>query len=385
MAKRLRARRGEIQQSLTTRIHAIADPSETPDLGYVEGLRAAIVAALEYGFLAAETTGRREPPIPLQLLVQARAAARAGVSLDTVLRRYFAGYSLLGHVLMEEAGRDGLMSGAELQRLLASQAGLFDRLLAAVADEHERESGTEAFSPEQRDGERIERLLAGELLDASDIAYDFSAWHLGISATDPCALDGLRELSRSLGLRFLVGPCTGASTVCAWLGGSDPLDSTAIVKALDEMPGWSDRVALALGEPGEGLVGWRLTHRQATAALPFARQGPGAVVRYADVAFVAAALHDDALAAFLRDRVLGPLEVDRNDGSVAKETLRAYLAAGQNVSSTAAALGVKRHTVTRRLRIIEDRIDRPISRFATEIDIALRLDRHDRQIVDQFA
>ena len=30
------------------------------------------------------------------MLAQARSAARNGVSLDTVLRRYFAGYSLLG-------------------------------------------------------------------------------------------------------------------------------------------------------------------------------------------------------------------------------------------------------------------------------------------------
>jgi hypothetical protein len=50
------------------------------------------------------STSRKSQPI---LLVQARLAARSDVSLDIVLRRYFAGYSLLGDFLVGEADRLG--------------------------------------------------------------------------------------------------------------------------------------------------------------------------------------------------------------------------------------------------------------------------------------
>ena len=57
-----------------------------------------------------------------------------------------------------------------------------------------------------------------------------------------------------------------------------------------------------------------------------------------------------------------------------RETLRAYFAAERNVSSTAAALGVDRRTVTNRIRAIEDLFGRPLKDFATELETALRLD-----------
>jgi len=46
----------------------------------------------------------------------------------------------------------------------------------------------------------------------------------------------------------------------------------------------------------------------------------------------------------------------------------------RNVSSTAAALGVSRQTVSNRLRTIEERLARPLSDCAAEVDAALRLE-----------
>ena len=50
---------------------------------------------------------------------------------------------------------------------------------------------------------------------------------------------------------------------------------------------------MTVGEPGEGLVGWRLSHRQAKAALPIAERRGQAILRYADVALLASILRDD--------------------------------------------------------------------------------------------
>ena len=46
-------------------------------------------------------------------------------------------------------------------------------------------------------------------------------------------------------------------------------------------------VALAIGEPGQGLAGWRFSHRQAAAALPIALHSDRTHTRYADVALLA--------------------------------------------------------------------------------------------------
>ena len=57
-----------------------------------------------------------------------------------------------------------------------------------------------------------------------------------------------------------------------------------------------------------------------------------------------------------------------------RETLRTYLAAERNVSSTAAALGVVRKTVDTRLRTIEERLGRTLHPCPAELEIALELD-----------
>ena len=356
-------------------MHAIADPTEVANPGYEQGLGAAVAAALEFGLEAIESPGQREPQIPLELLAQARFAARNGVSLDTVLRRYFAGYSLLGYLMVEEAGSGGLMGNEELKRLLGSLAGVFDRLIAAVTEEHRREGECVVGSGAEREAERIERLLAGELVNADSVAYDFSSWHLGLIASESHSEQSLRDLARALGLHLLVSRSRADAKLWVWLGGRCRLESEAVQRELCQVVGERGRVAI--GEPGKGLTGWRRTHRQAAAALALAGPGPESTVLYADVAFLTAMLRDDALTAFLRERILAPLHAERDDGAVAKETLRAYLATGQRASSAAATLGVKRHTVTRRLRIIEERIGRPIVDCAAEVDLALKLDEHD--------
>jgi DNA-binding PucR family transcriptional regulator len=135
-----------------------------------------------------------------------------------------------------------------------------------------------------------------------------------------------------------------------------------------------DRVFVTVGEPGEGLSGWRLSHRQAKAALPIAERRGQPVLRYGDVALLAAILRDDLVATSLHQLYLEPLERARDGGEVARETLRAYFAAERNISSTAAVLGVDRRTVTNRIRAIESLFGRPLKDFATELETALQLD-----------
>jgi hypothetical protein len=371
LAARLRARRPEIEQAAIARLFAVSEPATVPDPEYMEGLRAAIYAGLEYLLSAVELGEERSPQPPPAVLVQARMAARCGVSLDTALRRCFAGYTLFGDFLLQEAEQGDLLTGTAMKLVLRTQATLFDRLVAAVTEEYAREEKGCRDSSEERRAKRIERLLTGEPLDTAEFAYDFEAHHLGAIARGPEASAMLHELAAALD-RCLLAVRREEQGLWAWLGGRRPLDSAQVRRQARSMiaPG----TALAIGEPGCGFAGWRLTHQQARAALPIAQRGPEPMVRYVDVALFAAVLQDDLLATSLRELYLTPLKAERGGGEVLRETMRAYFAAEGNVSSAASALGVKRETVRNRLRAIEERLGRDLSTCAADMETALRLE-----------
>jgi DNA-binding PucR family transcriptional regulator len=369
LGEALRTRRAEIEQLVLARVYGIVDPPEAGHGEYAAGLKVAVSAAIEYGLEVIEARSTANTPPPAALLVQARLAARNGVSLDTVLRRYCAGNSFLVATLFEEAGTAGL-SQAELQRVFRLQAGAFDRLLEAVGEEYKREVRNRPETSEQRRADLVRRLLDGELIDAAEIGYGFDDHHLAAAAVGSGREEAIRALALSLDCRLLLVHAD-EQTCWAWFGSSQPADSGDAQAAAS---GLRPQVALAIGEPAVGLSGWCLSHRQATAALPVARRRLGSAVRYCEVALLASALQDDLLATSLRRLYLEPLEAYRDGGQVARQTLRAYLLADRNVSSAAAALGVRRHTVANRLRTIEGQIGRPLSDCTSEIEAALHLE-----------
>lgn len=374
LSSRLRARLPEIEAAVAARVYAIAPPRETADPAYLEGLRSSLTISLDYALVALERGEERAPMVPPALLAQARMAARNGVRLDIVLRRYFAGYSLLSEFAIAEAEQGDLSTDSVLQRVFRGQAAIFDRLVAAVTEEHRREESGRPSSTEQRRAQRVERLLAGEAIDASALDYDLDALHIGAVASGPVASEGLRDLAAALEARLLLVRRED-DTSWAWLGSHRRFDPEALKRHFSAA--WPAQARLALGEPSQGLAGWRLTHRQAAAALPVALRGSRNPVRYAEVALLASMLKDDLLLVSLPELYLKPLQPERNGGRVLLETLRAYFATGRNVSSAAASLGVSRRTVTSRVRTIEERLGRPLNSTSAELEAALRVSELD--------
>lgn len=369
LATRLARRRAEIEDAALARIRDIADPAEVSDLSYVQGLRGAASAAVDFGLAALGSSRDRPPLVPPALLSQAQLAARSGVGLDTVLRRYVAGHALLVDFLVEEAGRDGALPPGELRKLLAIGSAAFDRLLAAVSEEHTRElERRTSYSRERRLAERVERLLAGEPVDTSDLPYDFGGWHLAIVAQGDGARQQLRALATSLDCRSLLVEREEAQ-LWAWLGSREPLDPDRVLSFAD----LDQDLTLAVGEPADQLIGWRLTHRQAIAALTAALRGEQRAVRYADVGLIAAALDNDVFLSSLGRLYLEPLAQERDGGETLRRTLSAYFEVGGNVSSVAAALGVSRRTIRNRLQRVEQLIGRPCHSAAAELQTALHL------------
>jgi GGDEF-like domain/PucR C-terminal helix-turn-helix domain len=367
LPRRLRERKAEIAQATLTRINAVAG-SSVDDPEYLLGLREAVEKGLEYAIGELETEHSFEAPVPDQLLAQARAAARHEVSLDTVLRRYSVGYTLLGDFLIEEASAAGL-EGEALKTALRANAVVFDRLIAAVSAEYAREAGRRAWTAEERRVELVRKLLAADHVCAGELRYALSHWHLAALAQGPDAGEAIRGLARAADRQLLLVEVEGM--VWCWLGGARELPAQEFLRRAEQcLP---VDLTLAIGEPGHGVEGWRLSHRQAKAAMAVARRGGEAKVLYADVALVASALCDDTLASSLREIYLAPLETERDGGAVLRETLHAYFATGRNVSSAAAILGVNRQTVSVRLRIAEEKIGRPVDRCNAEAEVALRL------------
>jgi hypothetical protein len=368
LLEHLEARFHELELTILNRIRAISPSLGDQDPVYRHGLQAAVPVAIRYG-LDAMALGDT-PPVPTELLSQARLDARYEVSLSEVLRRYVAGRSLFDDFVLEEIEKDPRVARRGSKDLLRAQAMLFEHLVGAIADEYGRETKT-YFRPDPTKGlDGIRRLLDGELLDTSRLEYDFGTLHVGLIAEGKEATKSVRTLAGAIDARLLLAE-PHEDHIWAWIGVRRPLAGNELARCVAEH--WPEHLRLASGEIGRGINGWRLTHEQAKAAFAHSLQGPVTVARYADIALDVSVAQDHLLTASLRAIYLAPLEQQRDRGEALRATLSAYFAADRNRASTAAALGVSRQTVANRLKTVEEVINSSIAERAADLELALRV------------
>lgn len=365
----LRNRRTEIEEAIFAHVRDATSfgTAGGEDAEWVTGLRATVTAAMDYVLVGIEQGHEWSGPIPSMAVAQAHRAARNGVGLETVLLRYAAGSRLLVRFAMAEAADFPIDA---LQQVLDMQGLLAERLMAGVSVEYKQEVERMGRSPEKRRAERVRRLLAGEAVDSAELGYELDAWHVCVIATGAGARDAVRALAEGVD-RQLLAVSHGEETVWAWLGGQRKLAFADIEHLLLATASISQAV---VGEPGKGVNGLRLTHRQAQAALLVALRSRERLTRYADVALLAAALRDDVLARWLLETFLSPLDSQRDRGAALRETLRVYFATGRNVSKAAVALSVKRQTVEQRMQTVDQALGRALDTCLAELEVALRLD-----------
>jgi AcrR family transcriptional regulator len=142
--ERLQARRSEIEEAIFARVHdGVFDPAGR-DAEYVAGLRTTVAAVVGYGLTGIARGEASSVVIPSAAVVQARLAARAGVGLDTVLRRYVAGHAVLEDFVVQEADRseqDWIPPApmAAVRQVLETSASMLDRLIPSIIGAYTQE------------------------------------------------------------------------------------------------------------------------------------------------------------------------------------------------------------------------------------------------------
>jgi PucR C-terminal helix-turn-helix domain/GGDEF-like domain len=236
-------------------------------------------------------------------------------------------------------------------------------------------------TPEGRVSELVRRLLAEDGAApevAAELGYEVhEAWHLGLIATGEKAKESVRRLSMRLGCELLVLR-RSASVHWVWLGTPAPLATEDVGGVIPA--DLHQEVRLAMGEPGRGIEGWRLTHRQAKAAMRLGMRLGKRITNYAEDPLLAAGLQDEVLSRSLQQIYLAPLGVaGERKGQDLRETLHAYFGSRCNAASAAAVLKVDRHTVERRLRTVEQLLGATPQACQAELTMALRLEELERR------
>ena len=152
--ERLWSQRAEIEEAIFVRIcEEVVDRAGRDDAAeYVAGLRAAVAAVFDYGVRGIELGDGYSATVPSEAIEQARRAARAGVGLGTVLRRYVAGHALLDDFVIQECDHnDFLGQGIALCRALETSALLFDLLIPSITSAYTQELAQASHSRRESD------------------------------------------------------------------------------------------------------------------------------------------------------------------------------------------------------------------------------------------
>ena len=379
----LRARAAKIEDDIHARIvSAVPEPAVDLNPECRVGIREAVAAVLEYALKGLELRQEPSPAVPWAATEQARRAARAGVNLAVVLRRCVAGNRCLGEFVAQEVERIGSrIQASTFQELRCLQEALLEHLAASIEREYLREIERIAGPLDPGRVTLVQRLLAGLPVDAAaaaDLDYELeTSWHLGMVAVGASTDAVLRNLKIRSGRRLL--SVRRGDLTLAWLGGRPiaPADIDSFIGGETAVG-----VRVAVGEPAQGIGGWRVTHQQAQAAFVVALHNSQVLTHYADCSLMAAALQNNMLLSLLAARYLNPLAGRPGMGARLRKTLIAYIEAECNATSAASALRVGRHTVETRIRMSEQLLGRPLRTCLAELYLALRLDELDSIVLD---
>jgi DNA-binding PucR family transcriptional regulator len=319
----------------------------------------------------------------------ARTCARAGLTMQTLMRIGNAGFSVLWRD-WTTAMRDQTDDEALLADALASIAqflwAYIDMLYAHWAEEYMLERDRWIRSREALRTETIQAILDGRPVDAATagkrLGYDLGRSHRAFVVwTDTKDDEVLSNLERHAAA---VARCIrdeeplllprGRGEVAGWLASTEPVPVTPTRRRLLASAGGTLQVAF--GGVHGGIDGFRRSYTEALETARVVRLGPkrpARVVEYHSVSLVALLTADEAQARLFVDAELGALAADDDATLRIAATVRVFLQEQRSPKRAAARLGIHENTVTYRIRQAEQLLGRPVDERRLELETALAI------------
>lgn len=328
-----------------------------------------------------------EATAPASAVEYAQALALADVPPTALIRAYRVGQTRFLRRCIEEvletASNDHVDVLVTLQ-IVESVSTRLDRVVEQVYTAYE-----EARELKLRDRSavltgRVRDLLRDKPvdIDAAEVAIAYRLRQSHVAAvvwSDDAALDALVRLRRfTTGLGQALG-CdeqplfVAADERLAWVWLPTRVD-LARSPELGEVAKADLTVAVAVGEPGRDVDGFRRSHRQAISAHGVAVSAGvdrAQITPFADVAPIATLCADMVSARAWVRETLGALAVDTSRNAGLRETARVFLETGGSYTATAEQLILHRNTAQYRVRQAEEVRGRPLRERRLDVELAL--------------
>jgi len=333
---------------------------------------------------------RVEPPTAA--VEYARRLAQRGVPVNALVRAYWLGQDTLLRRSLGEVRRQGSdpeVASLAGQRIVEITFGYIDWMSQRVVISYENERDQWLQNRNAVRAARTRELLAGDSVDMAAaeaaLGYRLAQRHVGIVVWTRIRASGEDELSPlerfvirlaervSCPVRPLFVPCDDSSA-WAWL----PIGRCAGIEpeVIRLSAGSGGRVMVAVGEPAQGIDGFRITHTQAVQTQAVALLGGACapqVTMFGQVGVAALLSADVEAARAWVSQVLGPLATDDDHCARLRETLRVFLATGGSYTASAAELAMHKNSVKYRVEKAGQERGRPIRGDRLEVELALHV------------
>lgn len=328
--------------------------------------------------------GERPPPdVPPEALDLARTFVRRDIDLEALAHAYRRGQNAAWREWFDACARHSppellpevLAHGAELM------FGFVDDVLTALIAHVEQERDELLAGASARRESIVRLLLEGAPLDADAAARQlghrldrfntaFVVWGEDQAVPHGAAEQLATALAHAAGERraLCVSPTT--TTLWGWLSTAAPVEPAALRPAADAAP---PGVRVALGTSRKGPTGFRQSHEEALAAqrLVVGHATPDRLIAYRDVEVIALLGRDEERLRRFVVETLGPLAGPGRANARLRETLRVYLAEGDNAAATATRLGTHRNTALQRVARAQELLGHRIADRRLSLAVAL--------------
>jgi DNA-binding PucR family transcriptional regulator len=316
-------------------------------------------------------------------LMPAATLARAGIGLRPLLRFCHIGHGEFLAAWDEALAGQALPPAAFIAATRVSQQltfGWMDRYGQRLSEAYERELAEHARTAHARAAAAVRSLLREYPLDADatsrTLGYDLRRWHTAVILwhpdAEPDAPSRLREAARTLAATLGHGNplCLPAAPAVlhVWIGHECAPASTALTTLGASTP-LSPGIRAAVGEPGQGPAGFRVTHEDAAAAFRLALTGDDAITLFRDVELAVLLGADLARTRRYVGRQLGMLAGAGEDSARLRETLELFLQSGAR--GAAQRLDVHPNTVSNRVRACRELLAVDLDERHADVQVAL--------------